>query len=140
MDLILKFGMMKIILKHITSYLMIAVVLVATLQLSVTKMTCLMTGKIVYSIEDIEDCKPVKKGCNVDDVCCDFHKITFDHNIETLSSKADFSFTNLDLVSVEIPQLISLIKFKEASLNFFHNLPPPLSGIALLKTIQVFRL
>ena len=131
---------MKTIIKYIASYFLIAIVLVSTLQLSVTKMTCLMTGKVVYSIEDIDDCKPVKKGCNVDDICCDFHKITFDHNIETLSSIADFSFINLDLISVEIPQLISLIKFKEASLNFFHNLPPPLSGIALLKTIQVFRL
>ena len=139
MDLILKFGMMKIILKHITSYLMIAVVLVATLQLSVTKMTCLMTGKIVYSIEDIEDCKPVKKGCNVDDVCCDFHKVTFDHSIETIPSIAVFSFINFDLVAVEIPQ-IGLIKLKESALNFFHNLPPPLGGIELLKTIQVFRL
>lgn len=132
--------LLRAILKHITSFLLITIVLVSTLQLSVTKMTCLMTGKVVYSIEDIDDCKPVKKGCNVDDICCDFHKITFDHNIETLSSIADFSFINLDLISVEIPQLISLIKFKEASLNFFHNLPPPLSGIALLKTIQVFRL
>ncbi|MCB9361212.1 MAG: hypothetical protein H6587_12305 [Flavobacteriales bacterium] len=131
---------MKLFLKHITSYLMIAVVLVATLQWSVTKMTCLMTGKVVYSIEDIDDCKPVKEGCNVDDVCCDFHKITFNHNIETVSSVANFSFINLDLITVEIPQLIELIKFKETTLNFFHNLPPPLSGIALLKTIQVFRL
>jgi hypothetical protein len=131
---------MKLIFKHITSYLMIAVVLVATLQLSVTKMTCLMTGKIVYSIEDIDDCKPVKEGCNVDDVCCDFHKITFNHNIQTVSTATNFSFLNLDIVTIEIPQLLTFIKFKESPLNFFHNLPPPLSGIALLKTIQVFRL
>lgn len=136
----INFVLLRTIVKHITNFLLIAVVLVSTLHMSVTKMTCLMTGKVVYSIEDIQDCKPVKKGCNVDDICCDFHKITFDHSIETVSSVVNFSFVNLDLITVETPQLMELIKLKETSLNFFHNLPPPLSGIALLKSIQVFRL
>jgi len=118
----------------------VAVVLVATLQLSVTKMTCLLTGKIVYSVEDIDDCKPVKKGCNVDDVCCDFHKITLDHNIQTYTSIDDFSFFNIDIVVFDVPQFITEVIIEEASLYFFHDLPPPLSGINLLKTIQVFRL
>jgi hypothetical protein len=132
--------LLRAILKHITSFLLIAIVLVSSLQLSVTKMTCLMTGKVLFSVEDLEDCNPSKKDGSITTKCCDFHKITFDNNINSFSSITDFSFINLDLIAVQIPPLIELIKFNEASISFFHNLPPPLSGIALLKTIQVFRL
>lgn len=136
----INFVEVRTLFKHISSYMLVVVVLVATLQLSVTKMTCLMTGKIIYSVEDIDDCKPVKKGCNVDDVCCDFHKITLDHSIQTFTSIEDFSFLNIDLAVFDIPQIVTEVVIEEASLYFFHDLPPPLSGISLLKTIQVYRL
>ena len=136
----INFVEVKVMFKHISSYILVIVVLVATLQLSVTKMTCLMTGKIVYSVEDINDCKPVKKGCNVDDVCCDFHKITLDHSIQTFTSIEDFSFLNIDLAMFDMPQFVTEVNLNKACLYFFHDLPPPLSGISLLKTLQVFRL
>lgn len=131
---------MKQVVNKIFSLLLVVIVLSATMQFSITKMTCLMTGKIVFSISDIEDCKPVKKGCNVDDVCCDFHKITFNHSIESFSSTF-ISYISPILFVTSSFREPKIVECFQCQIDVFNNLPPPLlSGIELLKAIQVFRL
>lgn len=134
--------MMRNLIRHIFSYLMILVILTATLQVSVTKMTCLMSGKIAYSIEKAEDCAPIKKGNNVGRKCCDFHKVTLNYQtISTIDSfHLDVSKHFLNCIFIT-PTILEQIKVNPI-LSFFHNLPPPklLGGIDLLKLIQVFRL
>lgn len=132
---------MSKLLKHIASYLMVAVILTATLQVSVTKMTCLMSGKVVFSVTDIEDCAPTKKGCGIADKCCDFHKITFDYNTNSTLNSVDFNFVKAaDVLVTNLPKYSIEEVTLQPHFNYFHNLPPPLSGMALLKTIQVYRL
>jgi len=120
---------------------MVVVILTATLQVSITKMTCLMSGKVVFSVTDIEDCAPVKKGCGVADKCCDFHKITFDYNTNSTLNSIDFDFVKVvDIFITNLPKYATEEVVLKSKFNYFHNLPPPLSGIALLKSIQVYRL
>lgn len=120
---------------------MVVVILITTLQVSLTKMTCLMSGKVVYSVSDMNDCNPEEKGCNVADKCCDFHKITFNYN--THSTLNVFDVTGLKLTAIVVSflpkQFFTKVKTTPL-LTFFHNLPPPLSGMDLLKTIEVYRL
>lgn len=133
---------MRNLIRHIFSYLMVLVILTATLQVSVTKMTCLMSGKIAYSLEKAEDCAPIKKGNNVGRKCCDFHKVTL--NYQTISTIDSYHIDYTKLIAnciFIVPRILEQVKVNP-SLNFFHNLPPPklLGGIDLLKVIQVFRL
>lgn len=132
---------MKKRILHITSLLMVVVILTATLQVSLTKMTCLMSGKVVYSLTDAENCAPIQAGDNVGKKCCDFHKITFDYN--TLSTISDFDCHLLKITTfmeVYLPKQFFAKLKSTPLLTFFHNLPPPLSGMDLLKTIEVYRL
>ncbi len=132
---------MKKLFTHIVSYLMVLVILVATLQLSVTKMTCLMSGKIVYSLEKMDDCAPVKKGCTVEERCCDFHIITFDYHTISILSSFDFEIIKTVVTWIYIAPIVLDEPVIQTSFHYFHNLPPPLlSGLQLLKFIQVYRL
>jgi hypothetical protein len=131
---------MKAIFKHITAYFLILLVLGSTANISLNKMECLLTGKIVYSFDELEDCSPKKEGNSFTQRCCDFYNATLDFDYNSIVKQISFGVDLVDLPFVmsfvsklEKPLLTSLI-------NFYSNTSPPLSGFSLLKSIQVFRL
>jgi len=134
---------MKTILKHITSYLLVLLVLVATTNMSVTKMTCFLSGNVVYGLQEMEDCSFRQKEANsFQKKCCDFDKITLDYRYDTTLQET-FSIINTFICSVPVVfkygfQFSGI--FQEV--NYCTNTSPPqsFSGIDLLKFIQIFRL
>ena len=134
------FSLMQKAAKHITGFLMALVILFASLQVSVSKMTCYIANDTFYSLGEFEDCTPPNKG-DLSKKCCDFDKITFNYNVNTTVHFQDINLSKMALLVVnELPQAIKLPVLKLTFFNFFHNLLPPLSGYDLLKVIQVFRL
>lgn len=131
---------MKILFKHIASYFLILLVIASSANISINKMRCLLSGKIVYSLEEIEDCSPAKGENTIHQKCCDFHNATLDFEYQTLVKKASF---DIHLIAIPFAESfvsgikIPLVTFFE---NFYTNSSPPLGGYTLLKFIQVFRL
>lgn len=131
---------MKTVFKHITAYFLILLVMASSANISINKMRCLLSGKIVYSLEEIEDCSPAKGENTIHQKCCDFHNATLDFEYQTLVKKASFGvhliaipFAESFISGIKIPLVTSFE-------NFYTNSSPPLSGFSLLKFIQVFRL
>ncbi|MBV6483777.1 MAG: hypothetical protein KFKLKKLM_00232 [Flavobacteriales bacterium] len=131
---------MKTLFKHISAYVLILLVLGSSANISLNKMKCLLTGKVVYSLEELEDCSPQKEGDSFTQRCCDFYNATLDFEYQTVVKQITFGVDLIDLPFVasfvselEKPLFTSLI-------NFYSNTSPPLSGYRLLKSIQVFRL
>ena len=119
---------------------MALVILFASLQVSVSKMTCYIANDTFYSLGEFEDCKS-KSDCELSNKCCDFDKITFDYNVNSTVNFQDISVSKITLLVVnELPQAVKTPAIQPTFLTFFHKLPPPLSGYDLLKVIQVFRL
>jgi len=116
------------------------ILLVSTLQFSVYKMECLMSGNTQISLTDFGDCNKTTTGKNaISQRCCDFLEITLDFDYDTK--------INLNKVKTA-SHLVVLTKFNAVSFkpvysnsnfNYYTNLPPP-GGYELLKVIQVFRI
>lgn len=131
---------MKMIFKHISAYFLVLLVLGSSTNISLNKMECLLTGKVVYSFEEIEDCSPKKEGNSFTQRCCNFYNATLDFDYQTVVKQISFG---VDLV--DLPFVVSFVSELEKPLftsliNFYSNSSPPLSGYSLLKSIQVFRL
>lgn len=131
---------MKTVFKHIAVYFLVLLVMASSANVSINKMRCLLSGKIVYSFEEIEDCSPVKGENTIHQKCCDFQNATLDFEYQTLVKKASFGvhliaipFVDSFISGIKIPLFTSFA-------NFYTNSFPPLSGFSLLKLIQVFRL
>ena len=136
----LSFSLMQKVAKHITGFLMALVILTASLQVSISKMTCYVAGETQYSVNEFEECSP-KSTNGINKKCCDFDKITFDYNVNSTVNTYDIKLDKIaTLIFEELPQMVKISILNKPFLNYFHNLPPPLSGIDLLKSIQVFRL
>lgn len=131
---------MKTIFKHISTYFLVLLVLGSSTNISLNKMECLLTGKVVYSFEEIEDCSPKKEGNSITQRCCDFYNATLDFDYQTVVKQISFGVDLIDL-----PFLVSFVSELENPLvvsfaYFYSNSSPPPSGYQLLKFIQVFRL
>ena len=128
------------ILKHITAYFMVLLILTASVNVSITKMTCLLSGKVKYSLEKMESCMPTE-GCeSIQEKCCDFDKVTLDYNYNTLIKITSFDALSFFVVFTK-NLTTDFIKIISSDLvNFYSNSSPPLGGYDLLKLIQVFRL
>lgn len=117
--------------------------LIASMQLSVTQMNCLLTGKTIYSLEKM-DCGPSDSSgnCEVEKKCCDIHTVSFDFVFGVNLNQVAFEFIPF---TADFVQLITLKHGFSGVIDLsFQQLsnPPPnsLFGIDLLKSIQVFRL
>ena len=130
---------MNTFFKYIFSHTMVIVLLLSTLQVSISKMTCLKSGRIAYSISEFENCNNNKKSCSLNETCCEFQKIIFDYEYDSPSHT--FSSTSLYLPLVNETQLFlkNLIPFAINDVFFYTNLPPP-SGYDLLKYIETYLL
>lgn len=128
------------VLKHITAYFLVLLMLVASVNVSVTKMTCLLSGKVKYSLEKMEDCAPVKGNNTISKKCCDFDKITLDYDYDTVVKVTSFDALTFLVVFTKV--LVTEFDGVSSSnlVNFYSNSSPPLGGYSLLKLIQVFRL
>ncbi|MDG1477546.1 MAG: hypothetical protein P8Q14_10400, partial [Vicingaceae bacterium] len=96
---------MKNILKHTVSFSMILILLVSTLQFSLYKMECLLSGNTTLSLTEFDDCnkKPVN-DCSFSEQCCCFHEMSFDFDFETnLKAKTFKIFNNPVLVETINP-------------------------------------
>lgn len=131
---------MKIVFKHIAAYFLVLLVMASSANVSINKMKCLLSGKVIYSLVEIEDCSPVNGENTIHQKCCDFHNVTLDFEYQTLVKRAS---TGIQLISIPFAgSFISGIKIPlfTSFANFYTNSSPPLSGYTLLKFIQVFRL
>lgn len=131
---------MKTVLKHITSLGLILLLLVSTLQLSIYRMDCLMSGKTKISLSEFDDCNKGKSAedCSITQQCCCFHQMDLNFDFDTsLSDEAPAinlpvlnASINIQTLSNELPRILS----------FYHSDLPPPGGIEFLKEIQVYRL
>ncbi len=132
--------MMKNLFRNITAILLVLVLLASTLQLSIYKMECLMSGNVQISLSDFEDCNPKQKpgnDCSITEICCCFHQMDLNFDFDSdLSVKTFIQIPSCTTITLTVlPQLNTTSQY----FNFFTNLPPP-SGFDLLKLVQVFRL
>lgn len=131
---------MKNIIKHTISFSMILILLVSTLQISLYKMECIMTGNTLVSLSEFDDCnQPQENSCSVSEKCCNFNNITFDFDYNTNVNLKTFKSTIATTFSLQ--QCVDLVApiIKISNFNNYTNLPPP-GGLELLKRVQVFRL
>lgn len=132
---------MKIFFKHITAYFLILLVLVSSINVSITKITCLMSGRVEYSLAQMQECNPSEEDCGaVRNNCCDFYNATLNFEYQTVVKQISFG---VDLITIPFTEsFVSNIEnlFFTTLVGFYANSSPPLSGYSLLKFIQVFRL
>lgn len=129
---------MKKAFQNITSFLLVLILLVSTLQFSVYKMECLITGTSKISLSDFEDCNTKSNNdCSFSETCCCFHQVDLNFDYQS-----NLSFNNIIKVPIittfKLPIILKTISTK-VEFNQFTNLPPP-SGFDLLKIVKVFRL
>ncbi|MCO6501067.1 MAG: hypothetical protein J5I47_11935 [Vicingus serpentipes] len=129
---------MSAIFKYIFSCTMTIVLLLSTLQVSVSKMTCLKSGRTTYAISEFENCDN-KNSCSFNEICCEFQKIIFDYEYDAPIHTSSLTFLFLPFTHETILFLRSLIPFSIDDVFFYTNLPPP-SGYDLLKYIETYRL
>lgn len=126
------------VLNNTISISMILLLIVSTLQLSIYKMECLITGNTMFSLSDFEDCNTPNNDCSISGQCCCFHQIDFDLNYNAKTAFKTFVPFNPTFI---LKKIIPSLSFNDVSkFNLlFNNLPPP-SGVELLKIVQVFRI
>lgn len=127
---------MKNTIKHTISFLLVLILLASTLQLSIFKMECLISGKSEISLSDFEDCEnDSKDNCSFSETCCCFHQMDLNFDYQTqLSSK---SFIQIPTITIFKTVTDLSFEIKNVDFNLFTNLPPP-SGYDLIKVVQVF--
>lgn len=130
---------MKTLLKYIISFSMILLLLVSTLQFSLYKMECLMSGNTKISLTDFEDCNKSTKEGSISQKCCDFNEATFDFDYDSKINPDEIKNFNVSTLILNLPYINIKPVLAKADFNFHTNLPPP-SGYDLLKVVQVFRL
>ena len=130
---------MKNTLKHTVSFSMILILLVSTLQFSLYKMECILSGNTTLSLTEFDDCnkKPVN-DCSFSEKCCCFHEMNFDFNFETYLKTKTFNVFSSPIIA-ETTNSINNVFDRNVPVYFYTNLPPP-GGRELLKKVQVFRL
>ena len=129
---------MKNVLRNITSFLLVFILLISTLQLSIYKMECLISGTTKVSLSDFEDCESKSDdNCSIAETCCCFHQMSLDFDFNTNISSN--SFTHIPTITSAINIIFTEVITLNIDYNLFTNLPPP-SGYDLLKIVQVFRL
>jgi len=129
---------MRKLLSHITSYLLILLLLVSTLQLSIYKMECLISGTTKVSLSDFEDCNTKSQNdCSIKETCCCFHQMDLNFDFDTNFSNNNF--VHIPFITTALKIVITEVITTNFDYNLFTNLPPP-SGYDLLKIVQVFRL
>ena len=129
---------MKKTFQNITSFLLVLILLVSTLQFSIYKMECLITGTSKISLSDFEDCNSKSENdCSFSETCCCFHQVDLNFDYQS-----NLSYNNIIKVPIittfRFPITLKKISNK-VDFNQFTNLPPP-GGFDLLKIVQVFRL
>lgn len=119
---------------------MILILLVSTLQFSLYKMECLLSGNTTLSLSEFEDCnkKPINHS-SFSEKCCNFINITFDFDYNTNISFKEFKCLKSPIVLKQTSIIPSELIANNSPRYFYNNLPPP-SGKELLKRVQVFRL
>jgi hypothetical protein len=131
---------MKTTFKYIASFSMILILLVSTLQFSLYKMECFMSGKTQVSVTDFGDCDQSERDVNsISQRCCDFNDITLDFDYDTENNFREFKVLNPLFFTLNFEESLLKPVFNKIEFNFYTNLPPP-SGYELLKVVQVFRL
>lgn len=117
---------------------MVLILVVSTLQLSIYKMECLISGTTKVSLSDFEDCENDSEDkCSFSETCCCFHQI--DLNFDFNTSFSSNSFIQIPLITSTIKIFFLEVTTSFIDYTFFTNLPPP-GGSDLLKIVQVFRL
>jgi hypothetical protein len=119
---------------------MILILLVSTLQFSLYKMECFMSGNTQVSITDFGDCDQSEKDVNsISQRCCGFNDITLDFDYDSKINLKKFKVLNPVVFTLNFEERLLKPAFNKIEFNFYTNLPPP-SGYELLKVVQVFRL
>ena len=133
---------MKNLLKNITAFSMILILLVSTLQFNVYKMECIMSGNIQISFSEFNDCNknPLKKEqSSISKQCCNFHELNFDFDYNSNISAKSFGIFNSPILVEQSYTVANKLVSTINNVNLYTNLPPP-SGYELIKLVQVFRI
>jgi len=130
---------MKKRFKYTFCFSMTLILLVSTLQFSLYKMDCLMSGNTQISLSDFENCNKRTAGNSVSQKCCEFGSLTFDFDYETDTNSKAFKITTSAATHYSLSSVTKSKFIPPTAFNFYTNLPPP-SGYELLKVVQVFRI
>ena len=129
---------MKRIIKHITSYLLVVLLLTISTGVSLNQMKCLVSGKTKISLSEFDACGTTEPSCSVQEKCCDYNSVVFNFDFD---STTEFQLDSKFITYIgSFTEIVSFEVFpsQEETLAF-SDLPPP-HGIELLKMIQVFRI
>lgn len=133
---------MKSMIKNIAAITMIFLITASSSYIDFNKMVCLITGKVVYSTEEIEDCLPKNDNTSFTQKCCDFYTIILDFNYQSVVNhdKTILDWTSFSIIStvfeIYVPTISEIFVF-----TFSDSSPPFISsGIQKLIQIQIFRL
>jgi hypothetical protein len=130
---------MKNLFKYTLSFSMVLILLVSSLQFSVYKMDCLMSGNTQFSLSDFDDCNQKTTTKSVSQKCCEFGSLTFDFDYETDNNSPNLKITTSNLAITLFSINPTQKTIPQSNFNFYTNLSPP-SGFELLKVVQVFRI
>ena len=110
---------MKNILKHIVSFSMILILLVSTLQFSLYKMECILSGNTILSLTEFDDCnkKPVN-DCSFSEKCCCFHEMSLDFDFESNPKIKTFKIISNPIATI-LPNNYNKVFKKNTS--YFHT-------------------
>ena len=118
---------------------MILILLVSTLQFSVYKIECLLSGNTQISLSDFDDCNEQQSNCSISEKCCAFNSFTLDFDFDSNTNAQNYNVLSPTLTTTLTTTITKNKVLNKNDFNTYTNLPPP-SGFELLKVVQVFRI
>ena len=118
---------------------MILILLVSSLQFSIYKMDCLISGNTQISLSDFDDCNQNTTNNSIAQKCCEFGSLTFNFDFETDTNSQNFNVIPSSFVENDINTSAAKKVIHQSDFNFYTNLPPP-SGYELIKVVQSFKI
>jgi hypothetical protein len=112
-------------IKHIVSIVLCGILLLGISHFSISKMTCLGSGKITYGIGQLEDCCGDENTPNtsINPLCCDISSFQINIDLPAFNHKKEVVLER-DLLN-EIPvATLGFSSFSEAK-SFVFLRPPP---------------
>lgn len=128
---------MKSALRLVTLLVSAAIILVSGSGFAISKMLCIESGKVSYSVEKADDCCAGDDENSLKEKCCDYssQSIKVDHFI-----KNDFSFQPAVIATI-VPLIFNFFSdLPQSKFVFNKEAPPLLNGRDIRILISVFNI
>jgi len=118
----------------------VVLLLFATSGMALSRMTCLMSGRTVLALGNLEECCPEHERSDaptVSAVCCVFAQAGGD--VEPFVASASLEAPPISMAMGHVPMVAAGVSHRPLP-GFVHGRPPPMLAILRLAVLSTFRI